>query len=124
MTQTQIQLPWTVRPNTIGKSYVIVDNKNNHILSNNPYDNHAPDENIARHIVHCVNSHEQLVEALNDLINVSINRHPHSKEFKRQLESGELENRLNVIGDKFSPDGFVKAILNAKTTLASAQKEG
>lgn len=50
---------------------------------------------------------------------LTIKKHPHSKEFRRQLESGELEKRLHIMGPKFDPDGRVDLCIVAYKYLTN-----
>lgn len=58
-----------------------------------------------------------IIESLKECVGIIIKTHPNRKEFVRQLKSGELERRLNVLGKPFDSTGRVKVILKAYKIL-------
>ena len=64
----------------------------------------------------------QLTDALRAAVEVLIDTHPLPNIFRQQLESGELERRLERIKG-FDSTGRVKAILEARSILTKVKEK-
>ena len=115
-------LPWEIKADHIVnvKGVKVLEWLDNIVLSRAGHQD-VDGRAFAMFIICAVNSHADLLEALEGLLDVSIARHPHPKVLRKQYDSGELERRLKSIGHAFSPDGFVQALLKTQAAIAKAK---